>query len=273
MPALIAIVIASSVCLVALTTWAVVAARRQQRRAPRVPVPSPPVNRVRALSAANPLEGLGARLRAAREERAVTIAQVSSATKIKGTLIAGLERGDLTGWPPGLFRRAFVKEYARAIGLDPERVFAEFSWIHTDPAAADVMVERRSRPRVEVPRLALSDGRSVWMHDARLRLVYALGDVSLVALGAGWLSLAFGVDVTALAAIAAFVCYPLSLIAFGETAASRAHRWLSARITRSGSESGLRLVLRPERVTPRHTALRTSDAAESQPDHMKAASG
>lgn len=69
----------------------------------------------------------GRRLRDARERKGVTLEAVAEATKINMSLLAGLERGDVSRWPRGIFRRAFVREYATVIGLQPAAVLVEFS--------------------------------------------------------------------------------------------------------------------------------------------------
>src|SRR5215216_7625892 len=75
----------------------------------------------------------GARLRVHREARQLTLQGIAAQTKIKQSLLQGLERDDLSAWPKGIFRRAFVRDYARAIGLDPETVVREFLERHPDP--------------------------------------------------------------------------------------------------------------------------------------------
>ena len=64
----------------------------------------------------------GRRLRDARERKGIALEAVAESTKIKMSLLAGLERGDVSRWPNGIFRRAFVREYAAAIGLQPATV-------------------------------------------------------------------------------------------------------------------------------------------------------
>ena len=63
---------------------------------------------------------LGSWLRRERERRGVTLAKISEETKVSVPLLQGLEADDLSRWPGGIFRRAFVRSYASAIGLDPE---------------------------------------------------------------------------------------------------------------------------------------------------------
>jgi transcriptional regulator with XRE-family HTH domain len=77
--------------------------------------------------------GFGARLRAHRESRQLTLQAIAERTKIKQSLLQGLERDDLSAWPKGIFRRAFVRDYARAIGLDPDTIVREFLERYPDP--------------------------------------------------------------------------------------------------------------------------------------------
>jgi transcriptional regulator with XRE-family HTH domain len=81
--------------------------------------------------------GFGARLRAERERRKVTLRGIAEDTKIKASLLEGLEQDDLSYWPEGLFRRAYVRAYARAVGLDPERIVHEFLEHYPEPVEAD----------------------------------------------------------------------------------------------------------------------------------------
>jgi transcriptional regulator with XRE-family HTH domain len=81
--------------------------------------------------------GFGARLRAQREEKKVSLRAIAEETKIKASLLEGLEEDDLAFWPQGLFRRAYVRAYARAIGLEPERVLREFLEKYPEPVEVE----------------------------------------------------------------------------------------------------------------------------------------
>src|SRR5919198_3051598 len=74
----------------------------------------------------SPGQRFGRRLREQREQQRIPLDRIATSTKIKASLLAGLERGDVSGWPAGIFQRAFIREYARAIGLEPEPVVTEF---------------------------------------------------------------------------------------------------------------------------------------------------
>jgi transcriptional regulator with XRE-family HTH domain len=69
---------------------------------------------------------LGAYLRAERERRGLALRTISENTKVSVPLLEGLEADDISRWPGGIFRRAFVRSYAEAVGLDPDEVFKRF---------------------------------------------------------------------------------------------------------------------------------------------------
>jgi helix-turn-helix protein len=81
-------------------------------------------------------ESFGARLRVERERHEVTLAVVSDQTKIKLALLEGLERDDLSHWPEGIFRRAYVRAYAKAVGVDPDTTLREFLEVYPEPVEA-----------------------------------------------------------------------------------------------------------------------------------------
>ena len=78
-------------------------------------------------------ESFGARLRQRREKQQIALTTIAEQTKIKLSLLEALERDDLSRWPEGIFRRAFVRAYAHAIGLEPDVVVREFLDVHPDP--------------------------------------------------------------------------------------------------------------------------------------------
>jgi transcriptional regulator with XRE-family HTH domain len=84
------------------------------------------------LSASLP-ESFGARLRQRRERQHIALATIAEQTKIKLSLLEALERDDVSHWPSGIFRRAFIRAYAHAIGLEPDVVVRDFLAVHPDP--------------------------------------------------------------------------------------------------------------------------------------------
>jgi Helix-turn-helix domain len=73
---------------------------------------------------------LGAYLRRERETRGLTLRTISESTKVSHALLEGLEADDISRWPGGIFRRAFVRSYAQCVGLDPEDVIRRFEQQH-----------------------------------------------------------------------------------------------------------------------------------------------
>lgn len=100
----------------------------------------------------------GARLRSQREQQQVELAAIAEETKISVALLEGLERDDLSRWPGGLFRRAYVRTYAQKIGLNPDQVVREFIAAYPDPVDESSPVEaiaqssgtRGKRPRTRI---------------------------------------------------------------------------------------------------------------------------
>jgi cytoskeleton protein RodZ len=80
----------------------------------------------------------GARLRAAREARGLSLRAIATATKISALALEALERNDIGRLPGGLFSRAFVRAYAKEVGLDPEATVREFiAQFSDDPDTAE----------------------------------------------------------------------------------------------------------------------------------------
>jgi transcriptional regulator with XRE-family HTH domain len=75
----------------------------------------------------------GARLRSQREQKRISLDEISRHTKIKVSLLEALERDDLSHWPHGLFGRAYLRAYAQAVGIEPEPLIPEYVELHPDP--------------------------------------------------------------------------------------------------------------------------------------------
>jgi transcriptional regulator with XRE-family HTH domain len=71
-------------------------------------------------------EDFGPRLRRLRERRGVTLDELAVATKVSVDLWEAMERNDFSRWPAGIFARAFIRDYANAIGIEPAAVVDEF---------------------------------------------------------------------------------------------------------------------------------------------------
>src|SRR5271166_2295478 len=72
------------------------------------------------------MPAFGENLRREREMRGVSLEEISFATKISLRFLDAIEREDFSKLPGGIFSRSFIRSYARYLGLDEERVVAEF---------------------------------------------------------------------------------------------------------------------------------------------------
>jgi len=71
-------------------------------------------------------EAFGPNLRRIRIRRGVSLATIARVTKVPVALWEALEDNDLYGWPSGVYARAYIREYARLVGVDPEETVNEF---------------------------------------------------------------------------------------------------------------------------------------------------
>jgi hypothetical protein len=56
----------------------------------------------------------------------MTVEQIADSTKLAASLFHGLEKNDFARWPTGVYARAFVRQYAIAVGADPDATVDEF---------------------------------------------------------------------------------------------------------------------------------------------------
>ncbi len=70
--------------------------------------------------------GVGARLRAARERRQLTLGAIATTTKIPRLTLEAIEHEAWTRIPGGIFTRAYVRTFAGEVGLDPDEAVQQF---------------------------------------------------------------------------------------------------------------------------------------------------
>ena len=75
------------------------------------------------------MASFGENLQREREMRGVTLQEISAATKIGVRFLHALETEDFGQLPGGIFTRSFIRAYARYLGLDEERVLAEYQLV------------------------------------------------------------------------------------------------------------------------------------------------
>ncbi len=70
---------------------------------------------------------IGAKLKEAREEQGISLDGLQETTKIQKRYLVAIEEGNFKILPGKFYARAFIKEYATAVGLDPNELLAEYS--------------------------------------------------------------------------------------------------------------------------------------------------
>ena len=70
---------------------------------------------------------IGSELQQAREQRGLTLVQISERTKIRVPVLRAIERDDFKQLPGGVIARGFVRLFAREVGLDADEIGARFT--------------------------------------------------------------------------------------------------------------------------------------------------
>lgn len=121
----------------------------------------------------------GAMLRAARESAGLSIDALSQQLKLSPRQVKALEDGDYASLPGRTFVRGFVRNYARAVNIDPEAVLAAIPGAVEAPALDRSAIGHAHRPIGELPMSgrARSAPRARWL--IPLLLVAAIGAAAL----------------------------------------------------------------------------------------------
>ena len=194
-------------------------------------------------------ETFGPRLRSERERRGISIETIVTVTKVGADLWLGLERNDFSKWPSGIFARAFLRDYAKAVGLDADDVVDEFCRLfpHGDRRAARLIKAQaeiigHSPGALEDPALVPRDGdrrsiarvRKAQVRARRIRLaprtVAAAIDVACTASLAMLGPALAGAGFWASAGVAGVVYYSLSTILSGASLGTHAVAFLRQRM-------------------------------------------
>jgi len=111
------------------------------------------------------LESFGEQLRKSRERKQISLANISEATRISVKFLEAIEAGKFSILPQA-YVRAFLREYARAIELDPEELVRQYDAANQEiQAVAEEWIARsrrktmpagRERPKDQPPRSVLS---------------------------------------------------------------------------------------------------------------------
>jgi hypothetical protein len=192
----------------------------------------------------------GPRLRSERERRGISLDTLVTVTKVGSDLWIGLERNDFSKWPSGIFARAFVRDYSRAVGLDADEVVDEFCRLF--PAIGDRRTARIIKAQAELighdpsaidgavqlppggDRRAASRERKAEVRARRIRLAPRAVSASIdfgctLALGAAGAAVS-GSGFWASTGVAALVYFTFSTVVSGTSPGSHAVAFLRQRM-------------------------------------------
>ena len=116
------------------------------------------------------------RLRRGREQKNRSLEEIADTTKIAIHQLRSLERGDLHRLPGGLYRRAIVRQYAAAIGLNVDDTLRELASIAAEGNDTDHTREAVVSSRADAGSSRIST--ALWSSAAAL---VVLGAVAAVA--------------------------------------------------------------------------------------------
>jgi hypothetical protein len=191
----------------------------------------------------------GPRLRRERERRGITLDTIATVTKVGTDLWEGLERNDFSRWPSGIFARAFMRDYARAVGLDADEVVDEFCRLFPQgdrrarriiQSQAELIGHRGQIPDdlgilpAGVDRRASGQRRAADAHARRIRLapraVAATIDVVSTLSVAGVAAVALGTSFWASFGVVAIGYFSISTVLAGGSPGMRATEVLRQRV-------------------------------------------
>ena len=156
----------------------------------------------------------------------MTLGALAESIKIKPSLLEGLERNDVSRWPPGIYRRALVREYARAIGLPADAIVEEFCELFPEPGVQERATPLRHTSVVTGPeaelRLTFASPQTPRLYR---RLFGAVAELAGVLTTGFVVALIGGFHVWTVIGIVALIWYPATAVLRGGLSLYPMPRW------------------------------------------------
>lgn len=73
------------------------------------------------------MQSIGERLEEARKRKGISLREAAEATKIRGDFLASIEQNKFDFDLPDIYKRGFLKNYARYLRLDEEKIITDFN--------------------------------------------------------------------------------------------------------------------------------------------------
>jgi cytoskeletal protein RodZ len=97
------------------------------------------------------LTELGNRLKEAREAKGLSLEELQNITKIQKRYLIGIEEGNYSIMPGKFYIRAFIKQYAEAVDLNPEEIFDYYKEDVPSVVSTDLPELSRVQTRKSIP--------------------------------------------------------------------------------------------------------------------------
>ncbi|NOT49077.1 MAG: helix-turn-helix domain-containing protein [Acidobacteria bacterium] len=91
---------------------------------------------------------LGQKLRAAREQRGISISEVAEQTRISPLYLEAIDADNYKTLPGGIFNKGFIRSYAKYVGIDEQEALQEYSRQVVSEDTVDEEKLRTYRPEV-----------------------------------------------------------------------------------------------------------------------------
>lgn len=123
------------------------------------------------------MEEIGKTLHETRERLGLTLDEIARMTRIRKARLEALERGELDSMPSQAQARGFLRNYADALGLDPDALLAQLGSGQTP--------SRKGTGRAAAPRPKEAAGRGRSISELLISTLVALGVIAVLVWGGG----------------------------------------------------------------------------------------
>ena len=123
------------------------------------------------------LTELGARLKEAREKKGYSLDDLQEITKIQKRYLIGIEEGNFNNMPGAFYVRAFIKQYAEAVELNPDELLEQYKQ-DIPSSQADEVVQSYTTSQ---SRKKLASTKNKGLNEAMPKIIVALFVVVIVA--------------------------------------------------------------------------------------------
>jgi hypothetical protein len=149
----------------------------------------------------------------------VSLEQIAASSKINMSLLKALESGDVSRWPKGLFRRSYLRDYLRAVGLPVEPTVADFVRLFPDEETESIEMTVACEEEQQPPALSMTlEGNDKgWRVKVRPHLAAAIIDIGIVLIAAGGFAQGLQADFWVALACIALLYYSVATTALGRS--------------------------------------------------------